>query len=285
MDYILVTSATLLLAFEFAFSKKYQALEGVSMSAGLRFNALSGLLSALFMWVLAGFRLEWSAFSCVLALSMSLCAMSYSLLSFQVLKTGGMALYSTFLMSGGMMLPYVFGVLFLNEPITTARLMGLLAVLLGVILSNFNWNKINKKLLLLCCVVFLLNGLVSILSKCHQITHTYPTVSSASFAMYSGLGKLLFSTIALACCKPVHVTMQRKGSLGVVAGAAVIGGLSYLLQLIGARTLPATALYPIVTGGSIIFSAISGKVFFKEKLSRQQIYGIVFCFIGTLLFL
>jgi multidrug transporter EmrE-like cation transporter len=41
----------------------------------------------------------------------------------------------------------------------------------------------------------------------------------------------------------------------------------------------------MVTGGSIIFSALSGLVFFKEKLSTIQIISIGLCFAGTLLFL
>lgn len=285
MNYVYVVIATVLLAFEFAFSKKYQALEGVSMAAGLRFNALSGLLSAIIMFALSGFRPEWSAFSLILALSMSLCGMSYSLLSFQVLKNGGMALYSTFLMSGGMLLPYVFGILFLDEPVTLWRVAGVLVVLSAVILSNFSKNKVSKKLLLLCLAVFILNGLVSILSKCHQVS-TRATVSSSAFVMYSGVGKFLFSTVALLFQKRSNApVLQHKLSIGVVAGAAIIGAASYLLQLIGARTLPASVLYPIVTGGSIIFSAIAGRVFFKEKISRRQVLSIILCFVGTLLFL
>ena len=285
MNYIFVLTATVLLAFEFAFSKKYQALEGVSMAAGLRFNLLSGLMSAVIMWALSGFRAEWSGFSLILALSMSLCGLSYSLLSFQVLKTGGMALYSTFLMSGSMLLPYVFGVLFLDEKLTVLRVIGVAAVLLGVILSNMRREKLSKKLLALCCAVFVLNGCVSILSKYHQISTDHVTVSSSAFAMYAGLGKFVFSAIALLFLRPEKAPLQKKASVAVVAGAAVIGGVSYLLQLIGARTLPATVLYPMVTGGSIIFSAIAGCVFFKERLSRQQFLSIILCFIGTLLFL
>ena len=40
-----------------------------------------------------------------------------------------------------------------------------------------------------------------------------------------------------------------------------------------------------VTGGSIIFSTLSGIVFFKEKVSVYQIISIVLCFAGTFLFL
>ena len=45
MNYILVLIATVLLAFEFAFSRKYQTMEGTAMAAGLRFNLLTGLFT------------------------------------------------------------------------------------------------------------------------------------------------------------------------------------------------------------------------------------------------
>jgi hypothetical protein len=112
MDYILVMLAAVLLAFEFSFSKKYQSIEGTAIVSGLRYNMLTGLLSALIMFGINGFRFEFSGYSLIMALSMSLCSSLNVLLSFKVLKLGGMALYSTFLMSGGMLLPYIFGVLF-----------------------------------------------------------------------------------------------------------------------------------------------------------------------------
>ena len=285
MDYLLVFIATMLIAFEFAFSKGYQTRQGVSITAGLRFNALCGLFSALTMWVISGFRLEWSGFSFLMALGMSLFCTSYSLLSFQILKSGGMALYSMFLMSGGMLLPYLFGTIFLNEKLTVFRILGVLIVLSGVILSNFSKEKVSKKLLLLCSAIFLLNGCVSIVSKCHQVAINQTAVSSAAFAMYSGLGRFLFSVVALFFCKKVTAPRMTKGALATILGAAAIGGVSYLLQLVGARTMPATALYPMVTGGGIIFSALAGRILFKEAITRQQLWGIVLCFLGTLLFL
>lgn len=285
MSYIYVIIAVLLLAFEFALSKKYQSLEGVQMAAAFRFNALSGLLSAVVMAAVLGFRLEWSAFSALMATGMTVCCMSYSVLSFQVLKMGSMALYSTFLMSGGMLLPYFYGVLFLSEELTLSRIIGVLFVLSAVILSNLSKQKVNRKLLILCCAVFFLNGAVSIISKCHQVSTAYKAVSSSEFVVYSGIAKLLLSTAALLFCKKEEKTMSCRLSYGVVAGAAIIGSASYLLQLIGAKTLPATVLYPMVTGGSIIFSALAGSVFFKEQITRRQTVSIVLCFIGTLLFL
>ena len=105
--------------------------------------------------------------------------------------------------------------------------------------------------------------------------------------MYSGIAKCILSTSALLFCPKEQrcLSFSAKSASAAILGSAVIGGVSYTLQLIGAKELPATVLYPIVTGGSIVLSALSGRVFFKEKLSGYQLASIVLCLIGTLLFL
>lgn len=295
MDYILVGLATLLLAFEFACSKKYQMNEGTDISAGLKFNAVSGLLTVIVFFALAGFKLEFSFFSLIMAFAMATCAATYSIIGFRVLKTGNMSIYSMFLMSGGMLLPYLFGLAFLSETINPYRVVGIIVILAAVVLSNFGKMSFKSSLLVLCLAVFVLNGCVSIISKCHQdnvkleLIQNFGAVSSAAFVMYAGLAKFILSSVALLFCKKnttaKNTFFASKSSFLIILGAAVIGGVSYMFQLIGAKTLPATVLYPMVTGGSIIFSSLSGLIFFKEKLSVYQIVSVVLAFAGTLLFL
>lgn len=287
MNYILVLIATVLLAFDFALSKKYQSLEGTAMAAGLRFNMFSGLFTALVFFALSGFRIEFSWFSFLMAFGMSLCAMAYSIVGFRILRSGGMALYSLFLMLGGMLLPYLFGVLFLEESLTLLRIAGVLLIAAAVVISGRATYRFGGMVYVCCAVVFILNGMVSIISKCHQISIDLSPVSSTAFVMYSGIGKFVFSAAALLFCQKGEGERSSgaKQVLLIVAGSAVIGGISYVLQLTGAKSLPATVLYPMVTGGSIIFSALSGRVFFKEKLSPHQLWSIGLCFAGTLLFL
>ena len=287
MNYIMVIAATVLLAFDFALSKKYQSSEGTAMAAGLKFNMLNGLFTAVIFFALSGFQLEFSWFSLLMAAGMSLCAMTYSVIGFRILKSGGMALYSIFLMLGGMLLPYLFGVLFLEEALTLWRIIGVVLIIAAVICSGKTKYAFPMGVYLLCGAVFLLNGGVSIISKCHQISTAFPPVSSTAFVMYSGITKFVLSGTAFLFCKKEgrSLSFTAKSAGLAILGSAVIGGVSYMLQLIGAKELPATVLYPIVTGGSIVFSALAGKVFFKEKLSVYQIISIVLCFIGTLLFL
>ena len=65
----------------------------------------------------------------------------------------------------------------------------------------------------------------------------------------------------------------------------LISATGNFLQMLGARNLPAVLLYPVVTGGSIILSALFGLLFFKEKLDKFNIISIVLAFAATVLFL
>jgi drug/metabolite transporter (DMT)-like permease len=78
---------------------------------------------------------------------------------------------------------------------------------------------------------------------------------------------------------------KRLPILLLILCSAIIGGVSYLLQLVGAKNLPATVLYPFITGGSMVFSSIIGIVAFREKPSKLLLFSIGACFIGTLMFL
>ena len=186
-----------------------------------------------------------------------------------------------------MLLPYFYGLAFLDETFSVLRLAGLLVVLAAVFLTNGNRQKVDREMLLLCAAVFVLNGLVSIVSKCHQIEKKYVAVGSAEFVMLTGFAKFILCAVLLVLARGKEKEALPKTALvlPLVVGSAVLSGVSYLLQLMGAKDLPATILYPMITGGSILFTAFVGKVFFSEKITKRQWISIALCIFGTILFL
>lgn len=293
-NYALLSVAAILLAGDFALSKLYQRRAGTALSAGFAFNALSGLFTALIFWAIGGFSLLFSPYSALMACLLSALGISYTLFGFRILKSGSMALYSLFLMVGGMTLPYAWGLFFLNEPFSCIRTAGLLVLMLAVLLSNLpkHGERINAKLILMCLAVFVLNGLVSIVSKTHQVQTSFVSVDAAQFVMFSGIAKFLLAGIAFLLSKKRNNQPHEKSKstdrlilLGIISTSAAVGGISYLLQLIGAENLPATVLYPFITGGSMVCSSIVGILFFREKPSRTLLFSVGLCFIGTLMFL
>ena len=290
-DYLMLLTAVLLLADDFAINKLYQKKVGADARAVLLFNCINGLLTAGIFFVingiLNGFSFEFHWYSFLMAASMALFGLSYNFIGFRMLRDGNMASYTLFLMTGGMVLPYVVGLIGLNEPFSVLRTLGLGVIFAGVFSANAPKTRPSSKYMLMGGAVFVLNGLVSTVSKLHQIENTIPTVSSASFVMLSGLARSICCALALAFMKKGSETgiPKRNMLIYLIAVSALFGGVSYLLQLVGAKSLPATVLYPIITGGSIIFSALAGRVFFKERIGKQTLVGIALCFLGTCMFL
>jgi len=294
-DYLMLVIAAILLAFDFALSKLYQKRAGTSLKAGFFFNALLGFFTALIFWGMNGFAFHVSPFSLAMAVMISVIGMSYSFFGFRILKSGSMALYTLFLMVGGMVIPYVWGLLFLDEPFSILRTVGLALLIFAVACSNLpqKGHRIGRTVLLMCITVFFLNGFVSVFSKLHQIEATQPTVNTTEFVLLTGIIKFFLAGIAYTV---LSLRDRKSGKeevlkprllqvLPLIVLSTVLSGGSYLLQLTGAANLPATLLYPFITGGSIIFSAIVGVIAFREKLSRNLILSIALCFIGTLLLL
>ena len=291
----MLTLAAFLLAGDIAMNKIYERYAGTTMKAGFRFNVLLGFLSALIFWVMGGFSFHVTPFSILMAGVIASLGMSYNLLGFRILKSGSMALYSLFLMTGGMAVPYVWGLLALDEPFSPLRTAGLALLILAVILSNLpkRGQRVRAGLILICVVVFLLNGCVSVLSKTHQIEASLATVTPMEFVMLMGLFKFVSGSIAYGIVAKKEGKAPKTEASGgrwyvyvlIALLSAAIGGLSFVLQLKGAVNQPATVLYPFITGGSMIFSTAIGILAFREKPSRRLLISIGLCFVGTLMFL
>ena len=74
-------------------------------------------------------------------------------------------------------------------------------------------------------------------------------------------------------------------ALLIIPIASVIGVISSLMQLECAKTLPASMLYPIITGGTVGLTGIFAAVLFKEKLSKRGLVGVILCVLGTVFFI
>ena len=290
MNYVMLIAAAFLLACDFVINKLYQRRVGTGLLVGLGFNALIGLFSAVIFFAASGFRIGFSFYSLIMAAVFSSLVMAYNIIGFRIMKNGSMAIYTLFLMTGGMLVPYLWGMAFLNEGFMPLRMVGIIIMIFSVVLSNLGKSKINIWQILMCLSVFILNGFTSVTSKLHQIEAVHETVDGIDFVVLVGVCKFVISGIAYVVVRVFGESdkykerIDGKASLLIVA-SAFISGVSFFLQLLGAVNLPATVLYPILTGGTMILSALAGVVLFRDKLTKNNVIGLIFCFVGTLLFL
>ena len=293
-DYLLLLIADLLLAANFAFNKIYQRRAGTAFSAGFTFSALCGAFTAIVFWIYNGFKFAITPFSVLMAVLQSLLCTAYLLIGFRIIKRQGVSLYTLFLMTGGMTVPYIFGLAFLNETFSVLRLIGLAVIIAGVFLTGFGKEKIDKSSMLLCVAIFFLNGGVSVVSKLHSI-NTELSVTPEAFVVLSGVVSCVVSTALRFTVRDGNSVDEKSVQprlsaflltfILIPALSALAGGVSSVLQLTGAQTIDASLLYPFITGGSIVFTTLAGWLIFREKLTRNTWIGIACAFVGTMLFL
>ena len=314
--YLFILAAVALLALQFSTNKAYGQRRGDGAKASLIFAAACGFASAAVTFVIAcltgGFR--FTPFSLLLGAVMASLSCAYTLIGFRIMALGDMSVFMMFLMLGGMMLPYLFGVSVLGEfrgaePWRIVlRVAGLLLLTVSMVFPVSARKKAGKSgglFAVLCAAVFVLNGLASIVSKTHQTPGfwSFDTVNAPSYAC---LGNLMNGVISAVCLAVICLREKRKepnaeapasgeGVRLIPASAAVIAliiaanalcnGVSYTLQLTSASRLPASVLYPMVTGGSVVLSAVAGRIFFGEKPDRITLVGLILSFAATFLFL
>ena len=196
MYYLMLILAALLLALDFSLNKLYQKRAGTSPAAGFAFNALLGLACGVIFFAVGGFKLTVTPYSLVMATAMAVLVVGYNLIGFRIMKRGSVAVYTLFLMTGGMTVPYVWGILFLDEELVLVRTLGVVLIIAAVALSNLSREKIDCVQLAMCAAVFVLNGFTSVTSKLHQIEDVFATADMASFVVLAGLCKFVFSGIA-----------------------------------------------------------------------------------------
>ena len=291
-NYLMLIFSDILLAITFAVNKIYQKHMGVSIKAGFLASALMGLFSATIFFIVGGFKFSFTPFSLVMAITSTLLVTAYTIISYKILKFGTMALYTLFLMSGGMIIPYIWGLLFLGEKFSILRTLALLLIVIAIIIGNPSDKNSNKKMIYMCLAIFVLNGFVSVTLKLHQIEENFATVNESDFVVLSGFVRFLISGsfwLFLKKDKNSNDKISNRKTVSLIVLmlfiSSAISGISSVLQLNGASNLPATVVYPVITGGSIVFSSIAGMIMFKEKVTKRLMASIVICFAATLMFL
>ncbi|MBQ8719400.1 MAG: hypothetical protein IJY66_09065 [Clostridia bacterium] len=306
--YFLVLLSVVCLAINFSINKIYQNRVGSGSRMVVLFNIVASSAMAVLFFFINGwmngfdtFRL--TPFSLLMAAIMALLCGGYSLIGFKIISLGNIAVYTLFLMLGGMMIPYFFGLIYLDEHFSVWRLLGLALMVISIILSGLDnsgtpKDEKNKRtttlFFILCSVVFCLNGMTSITSKVHQLPqYADMAVTPQLFVLLTAVCRVIFFSIVyfFIRLRDSKLPTQARPAplkfslpvLSLMLISAAVEGAAFMLQLIGASHLPATVLYPLITGGVIILTALAGRILFKQKLSTRATIGIILCFASTFL--
>lgn len=297
MYYLLIGLCVLFGGVRLIFNKHYINRYGASIRSSLWNTGLScGIFFLLMLpvnFLLFGNWLNFSLFSFLLALLFALVNVACSVIAFKTMEIGNLATYTLVLQMGGMVLPFLYGMLLGGDGHTWQKwvCLALISVALFVNMSKTeSRGRSSAVLLVLYAVMFLLNGSACIIFAVHG-EEAYGTlaVDSTSFTLcYMILTSLFcFAIGAVLRLKegPPTPPVKRGLDFALSAGNGIFYGAANLISLICLSHIEPSAQFPILTGGSIVMAGLVGAAFFKERITPRFVVATGIVLVATLLLL
>lgn len=276
MDITLVVLSTLLFALQFFFQQMYSKKNGNSFAATLDFLIISGVAGALLLLCKTGFSIGFSGVTFLLASIYGASCFIFSYCSLKSFAYVNLSVYSVFAMLGGMLLPALYGILFVGEDFTWQIAVCFALVFLAMVLT-VERGKTTALGFLFYFLVFVMNGMSGVLSKLHNDS---PAAVSADSYLFWSKVTVVAAALLLRLLFFRRVRMPHPSAVWQGAGYAVLTTFGNLFLLIALETLPASVQYPLVTGGVMVFStAIS--LIRKEKVTVKQLVSTALALAST----
>lgn len=282
--YLMLAAAAVLFSSMFLFNQKFQQSFGSSFKSAMTFSLYSALFGIIIIFAVNGFRLEFSAFSLLWAAVYAANGILYTYASVKSFDYVNLSVFSIFNMLGGMLLPSLFGILFLSEGISVQKILCyvlmIIALTFTVDSANSGGSKQKLKSGFWYFAVFVLNGLTGVISVIHQSGGQ--AVDSFSFLILARIVQAVVSAAFFAKSAKSMIKKTTAKTLFYSAGFAAFCGIGNLLTLLSLKVLDASVQYPVITGGTMLVSLLIS-ILFKEKISKKNAVATLVAFASTLL--
>ena len=317
MKYLFLALACTLFSVQFLFTKSFSRRASTAAHVGLWNGCVVSLCMALYLLPMNGFRVELTPAAGLLALLFALCAVTMSLCNIPAMRLGNMAVVTTYMLIGGMVLPFGYGVLWLKEDCSPLKLVAIAVLILAIIPNVLDGKSAaqgsaprsrGKTILFhgLCLVLFTLNGMTSVLSTMHSLHEN--KISSGGFTL---LGALCQFSMTLLILVGYTVYCRARGERGAhrrifyevtrvspTTSRALVTLLAFgfcfslcngvaniFSQESLAAGMPSSVQFPVISGSVIVLTALFGHWFFGEKIDRYGAISLALSVIGSVLFM
>lgn len=178
--------------------------------------------------------------------------------------------------------------IFFNEAIYFHQLIGFVFLIFAAyIMSSYNKSikgKFTLKSLFLLILCGLSNGLTDFSQKLY--IYTVEKSNIALFNLYTYFFAAIVLLIAFLFFKKEEGSGFYKNSMKTVFFYIFVMSVCLFLcsyfQTLAAKYLDASVLYPLNRGIALMLSALMASVFFKEKITKKCIIGMVVAFISIM---
>ena len=318
MEYIYLAGACLFFSIQFIFSKLFESRSDGTYNSGLWCSLATAICMLAYLLPAGGFSFEVSTSALVCSLAYTVSSLLCSGMTILALHHGKISVTTTYMLLGGLVLPFIWGIVAYGEPLTATKCIGVIILMLSMASSMFFDALKDKKLPasekksggmrfhLYCFVLFLTNGIVSIATT--QSQKAADAVSSDDFlllckvetAIGAALIMLIIGILKMtkgdrAGIRSAFVEIAKNGQrmtwkiFGILLGAcalyAICNGLGNIFSLNCAKTMDASIQFPVLSAVVIVLGALFGWLIYREKIERQDWIGLGLAAAGIVFFI
>lgn len=280
MYYGMIVLAVAMFGACFACNDIYRAWRGSSLAVSMESSFFGSIAGLAVLLVFGGFSVECTPFTLLMALLATLNGLAFTYCTLKALDVINLSLFSLFSMLGGMLLPFLQGILFFHEPMTIAKAVCLALIVLALLLTVSRGEQ--KRGTIYYIGVFLLNGLSGVLSKLYTEA-PYPKASPAGYSFWCAaltvlLAGVFWAVLAMRGHWPKGMTWR---SCGLCAASGAVNRFANFLLVIALVHVDASVQYPMITGGVMIVSTLLC-FFGNRKPNKRELLSVLLAFAGLL---
>lgn len=264
--------------------KYYTDKQPTGLSGGFIFNAIGCLTAAVILLCWGGGGTP-SVFTVVFGVVFGAVTAFQGIANIAALQVGPMS-YTSVIISFSTLISALSGVMFFNERLGWAQIVGIVLMLTSFVLAAKNGDdekKANFKWLFLCLITFAATGGIGVMQKVHQSSEYRDELNA--FLIIAFISSSILCTIFAAILKRREGRSSDAKSnvskklfvllLGVmiVSGACVAVNNKFNLYLSG--VMDSAVFFPIVNGGGLVLTTLAAVLLFRERLSKKQWIGVV----------
>ena len=200
LSYGMLTLSTTMFGTQFFFNDIFRRNYGNHLRAifvSIFGGGLFGLAALMIIQMISngGIVFEYSNYSFIMALINNANSFLLSYCGLKALGKINLSLYSLFIMLGGMVMPFVSGILLHGEPLSIGKVLCFITIILSLFVVKGVGSGTSGTLLYIG--VFVLNGMAGVLSKLyHALPERYESFEKISSAGYSILNVMISIVIS-----------------------------------------------------------------------------------------
>lgn len=279
--YLLIILSVTMFGGSFAFKDGYRKLRGSSFKVSRQYGLTGGIGGLILLFIINGVSLKFTPFTFIMATVSSINGLLFGWCAFMALGKTNLSVFSLFSMLGGMVLPFLQGIIFYGEPLTLAK--GVCFVLIVVALL-FTINKGDKNGGFIYYVgVFVFNGMSGVITKIFTSAN-FEKASATDYSIWATIIGIVIAIVLLLTVfrkKQPEEKPQTLLSETLCVASGVLNKVANLLLVIALAHVDASVQYPMVTGGVMIISTVIS-LFGKNKPTIKQVISVGVAFIGLL---